>query len=334
MSKTSRNWIIAAIVAAIALGGALLWGLLRGQSADPAATATDAATEVLANTPPQSALPAGTHMGTVELLVYDLDLVTAYYRDAVGLDVFDETEAAVTLGLDVPLISLVKTDLPEDRLNEAGMYHSAILYPDQASLAKTLMQIAATAPASFVGASDHSVSEAFYFNDPEGNGVELYADRPREDWVWNNGQAQMGSLPLDPNEFINEHLNALPSSGQVSMGHVHLRGGDLALARKFYVDGMGFAQTAASDGAVFFSADGYHHHVAVNTWTSAGAGQRPELAGIGSIEVLLPHQEAIDEVAARLARAGFEAETSDGQLTARDPWGIVIHVGITPHPAP
>lgn len=139
------------------------------------------------------------------------------------------------------------------------------------------------APQSYGGSADHAVSLAFYFADPDGNGLELYTDTPREDWVWQDGQVSMGSAPLDPNEFIQTHLGrsaTTTAAGGATMGHVHLRVGDLARARAFYADVLGFAVTAESDGALFHAVGGYHHHVATNTWGSAGAGEHPESLGL------------------------------------------------------
>ncbi len=276
-----------------------------------------------------SALPAGTHIGPVELLVNDPETVAAFYRDAVGLTVLGETGEAIVLGFDGPLIRLVKTDDAPDDQTQAGLYHSAILFRDETSLANTLAQISATAPESFVGASDHAVSQAFYFTDPEGNGVELYVDRPASEWQWNDGQVEMGNAYVDPNTFIREHSGEDAEPGEITMGHAHMRVGDLEEARRFYVDGLGFAQTSAGDGAAFFSANGYHHHIGVNTWTSAGAGERPALAGLGSLTIFVPDAGALDGVESRLTEAGFEPRREGQFLTVDDPWGIRISVRVT-----
>lgn len=306
---------------ALAIGALLLLGgvLLGGATACAASQSSSAA---------PSALPAGTHIGAIELLVNDLDTVTAYYRDAVGLVTLGETSDTVALGFDTPLIRLVKTDASPDDPAQAGLYHSAILFPDEAALANTLARISATAPGSFVGASDHRVSQAFYFTDPEGNGLELYVDRPAEEWVWSGGKVEMGSSFIDPNAFIREHSGESLRKGAVTMGHAHVRVGNLDEARRFYVDGLGFAETSAGNGAVFFGANGYHHHIGANTWTSAGAGARPTLAGLGSLTIHVPDTETLDAVNSRLAAAGFTVDRDGDVLLTTDPWGSAVSVRV------
>ncbi|MBD7957899.1 VOC family protein [Microbacterium sp. Sa4CUA7] len=250
--------------------------------------------------------------------------MTAYYRDVIGLDVMQESEGSVWLGLDAPLIRLDATASSADDPRAAGLYHSAILYADAPSLAQTLMRVAQVAPQSFQGSADHSVSLAFYVGDPEGNGVELYMDRPADEWVWEDGQVTMGSAPLDPNAFMQEHLDG-DASGAATMGHVHLRVGDLQEARAFYADVLGFDVTAESEGALFYSAGGYHHHLATNTWQSAGAGARDDsAAGLRSLTVAVPAASDLDAVAARLADAGVAHDVHDDTVVAADPWGNTV----------
>lgn len=268
-------------------------------------------------------LPAETEMGLIELSVRDLDVMTAYYRDAIGLTVLEQSEDAVELGRDTPLIRLEAAAEAPDDPRSAGLYHSAILFADAPSLAQTLLSIAQVAPESYQGSADHAVSLAFYVGDPEGNGVELYLDRPRDEWVWQDGQVTMGSAPLDPNAFISEYAGG-DASGAATMGHVHLRVGDLADARTFYSDVLGFDVTAEADGALFYSAGGYHHHVATNTWQSAGAGLRPDTAGLNAITIAVPAASDLDAVAARLADAGIAHESADQAVATADPWGNVI----------
>ncbi|MDO5678422.1 MAG: VOC family protein, partial [Propionibacteriaceae bacterium] len=163
--------------------------------------------------------------------------------------------------------------------------------------------------------------QAFYFTDPEGNGVELYHDRPRDQWQWNNGQVAMDTLHIDPKKFISEHLTEEPTSQAGTLGHVHLQVGDIATARAFYVDALGFDQTLNFGGsALFVAAGGYHHHMAMNVWNSAGAGPRASTLGMGVVDVVVPTVEEVDAAAARLKDAGF-ATTHDGRtLTVLDPW--------------
>lgn len=319
MRPRSRAVLVVSAVAVLAAISAIVWGVVSSSRAG----AEDAA--------PAAALPDGTSMGVVELSVHDLSKVRAYYEEAVGLGVLSESDDEVVLGLDAPLLRLTAGGGGEtgSTLSEAGLYHSAVLYPDEAALASALMRIAETAPETFQGSADHSVSQAFYFLDPEGNGLELYVDRPRSKWRWENGEVQMGSAQLDPNAFIQDHLDEAddaPDRASADMGHVHLKVGDLEEARAFYADALGFAVTSRADGALFYAAGGYHHHLATNTWQSAGSGPRTNATGLGSLTVAVPDGAAVDGIAERLDEAGHDYERSADGLTTADPWGNVVRV--------
>ncbi|MBP1324986.1 catechol 2,3-dioxygenase [Leucobacter exalbidus] len=322
--KRSRALIITAIaiaVAALAAAG-IWWGVTAASSANTAASAQSAA----------RALPDDTSMGAVELVTASLAPMQEYYVNAVGLDVLDASSTQVSLGRDdAELITLTLDDgRPVDTATQAGLYHSAILYPDSPSLARVLSHIATAAPESYSGSADHSVSLAFYFTDPDGNGLELYTDTPEDTWVWNDGLVTMGAAPLDPNVFIQEHLGQTPSTEDTVMGHVHLRVGNLNDARAFYADTLGFDVTAESDGALFYSAGGYHHHLATNTWMSDGAGDRPKAQGLGHFTVHLGDDAALAAVADRLEAAQVAFTNDAGQLTVDDPWGNTIRLLGTP----
>lgn len=278
-------------------------------------------------------LGAGTSMGAVELRTADLESLGRFYVQGVGLEVLEDDDGALVLGIDnVPLIELVETDAPADDITEAGLYHSAFLFPDEATLADALARMATVAPESFQGSADHNVSQAFYFGDPEGNGVELYVDRPSADWEWEDGVVTMGSLPLDPNAFLDEHFVNVAdrddSASGVVMGHVHLRGGDVAKAEEFYADTLGFKVTAQSEGAIFFAAGDYHHHMAVNVWSSEGAGDRPETVGLGHVTILVPHEGELAALEARLKHAEREYTREGAELHTTDPWGTEVIVSV------
>lgn len=278
--------------------------------------------------PPESVLGNNTRMGSVELITDDLGPMKSFYVDAVGLEVLAESADRLSLGsggeevLGIKLAGAHPADVP----TEAGLYHSAILYPNEQSLAEVLQNIAFQAPTSFTGSADHAVSLAFYFSDPDGNGLELYTDTPEESWVWNNGLVEMGAAPLDPNAFMQEHLGAETTDLAPTMGHVHLRVGDLEVARAFYANTLGFAVTAESQGALFYGAGGYHHHVATNTWNSVGAGERPESLGLGGLTVHVGSDEELDAVADRLTSAGTVFDQTAGLLTVNDPWGNTVRL--------
>lgn len=236
-----------------------------------------------------------------------------------------EDAERVSLGYAGEEVLIISLDArPQDSYNEAGLYHSAILYPDEQALAEVLANIAAVAPESFGGSADHAVSLAFYFADPDGNGLELYVDTPSDTWVWEDGLVQMGSAPLDPNLFMQQHLGATPSGDSVEMGHVHLRAGNLDEARAFYTDTLGFAVTAESAGALFYAAGGYHHHVATNTWMSSGADERPESQGLVSLTVKLGDEDALAQIADRLVEADIQFEQGDDSLRVNDPWDNTV----------
>lgn len=284
-------------------------------------------------------LAADTAMGAVTLDVADLDAMTAYYRDAVGLSVLTADGPVVTLGragdvsaASVPVVVLRHSPtLKHAGPREAGLFHTAILFETQAALAAAVYTVATAHPQRFTGSSDHLVSQAFYFDDPEGNGVELYWDRDRTEWSWVHGQVEMSTLFLDPNAFLREHLteDALAAHGSAPsvVGHVHLSVGDVATARDFYVDRLGFDLTTSYGGqAIFVSAGGYHHHMAMNVWRSAGAGRRMPALGLGQVDIALPSADELGATAERLRHFGLDPRDDGRTLEVDDPWGTRIRL--------
>ncbi len=274
-----------------------------------------------------SRLAPATAMGAVELLVRDLDTMTRYYHDGVGLDVIDAHGTTVVLGAGEPAVVLRQVaDLPPAAPRSAGLYHTAILFPDRASLAAALMSVARFAPGTFTGSADHLFSEAFYFTDPEGNGLELYRDRPRHEWTYDAaGTLQSATLPLDPNQFLARHLGA-GTPGPAEVGHVHLQVGDIATARGFYVDVLGFDVTMDYGSALFVSAGGYHHHLAMNTWGTRGAGPRAASLGLGEVAIDVPTRDDVAALAERVRAAGLSHGDDGRTLTVADPWGTRVRV--------
>ncbi len=292
-------------------------------------------------------LAADTSMGAVTLDVADLDGMTAYYRDAVGLSVLDATGPVVTLGhaargaggvagglgaASVPLVILRHSpELKHAGPREAGLFHTAILFETQAALAAAVYTVATSYPQRFTGSSDHLVSQAFYFDDPEGNGVELYWDRDRSQWSWVHGSVEMATLFLDPNGFLREHLTdealAAHGSAPAVIGHVHLSVGDVATAQHFYVDQLGFDLTTAFAGqAIFVSAGGYHHHMAMNVWRSSGAGRRMPALGLGQVDLVLPNADELGATAERLQHHGVAVRNDGRTLELDDPWGTLLRL--------
>ncbi|MGI4893798.1 MAG: VOC family protein [Janthinobacterium lividum] len=279
-------------------------------------------------------LPPSTAMSAVTLHVRDLAATSAYYQAALGLQELPR-DAVPALAGDVvvlgragtPVQVLVHTpDLPLAKPGQAGLFHTALLYPSAAALAATVLRAARHPRSRFVGSADHVVSKAFYFTDPEGNGIELYCDLPRSQWQYVDGRVVMGSLPLDPNAFITHNL-ASEAPQPADVGHVHLKVGDIATARTFYVDTLGFEVMADVGSALFVAAGGYHHHLGVNTWQSAGAGPRAATIGLGQVSISLPSRPDVDALAARLAHHRVPVTDDGATLRFRDPWGSQLEVG-------
>lgn len=289
-----------------------------------------------AQVPASDRIAAATAMGAVTLLVDDVDTMTAYYRDAVTLQVQDATGDTVTLGrAGTPVVVLRQASgLRHAAWGSAGLYHTAILFETQEALAAALYSVARHAPGTFTGSADHLVSQAFYFTDPEGNGVELYWDRARTEWSWAHGRVEMATLYLDPQAYLREHLTERALAGATttdaaSVGHVHLSVGDVATARAFYVDALGFDTTATlGDTALFVSAGGYHHHMAMNVWESRGAGPRMPTLGLGRIDLALPDADALGALAERLRDHGFAVRDDGRTLTFDDPWNNALHATV------
>ncbi|WP_248239444.1 VOC family protein [Microbacterium kunmingense] len=278
--------------------------------------------------PTSSHLADDTAMGPVTLLVGDLDGMTRFYRDVVTLEVLTAERDTVTLGrAGRPIVILVHSpELRHAPQGAAGLYHTAILFESQAALAAAVYSVARQAPQTFTGSADHLVSQAFYFTDPEGNGIELYWDRARTEWSWTHGRVEMATLFLDPNAFLREHLTEEAAAGATAhdaagVGHVHLSVGDIATARAFYVDGLGFDVTADLHGtALFVSAGGYHHHMAMNVWNSRGAGPRMPALGLGRVDLVLPDADDLGELGERLRHHGVAVRDDGRGLAFDDPW--------------
>lgn len=286
---------------------------------------------------PLARLDDATTMGAVTLYVGDLDAQTAFYRDVVTLQVQDASGDSVTLGRAGRPLVILRHDpaLRHAPAGAAGLFHTAILFETQAALAAALYSVARRAPQTFTGSADHLVSQAFYLTDPEGNGIELYWDRARTEWSWTHGQVEMDTLYLDPNAFLAEHLSEAAADGATAgdaaaIGHVHLSVGDVATARAFYVDALGFETTASMPGsALFVSAGGYHHHMAMNVWNSRGAGPRMPALGLGRVELALPDADGLGALTERLRDHGVAVRDDGRAVTFVDPWNNELRAALT-----
>ena len=269
-------------------------------------------------------LPSTTSMGAVTLWVADLDLMIRYYRDGVGLDLLSHQGSRAVLGFAHEEVVILehKPGMKHASPHEAGLFHTAILFPSESALARAVYSVATKYPGTFTGSADHLVSKAFYFNDPENNGVELYWDRDRSQWSWVHGAIEMDTLFLDPNEFLREHLTENEVDPHKKVGHVHLSVGSIPAAEDFYVRMLGFEKTMNWGGqALFVSAGGYHHHMAMNTWRSKGAGKRQLALGLGNIKIELDLTDQLAETKSRLDFHKVESRTIDNGVTVEDPWG-------------
>jgi len=278
-----------------------------------------------------------TGMGAVTLRVGDLDAMIRYYRDGVTLRLLAHDGPVAVLGRgSTPVVVLEHApELRREGPRSAGLFHTAILFDSREALATAIASVASRYPGTFTGSADHLVSEAFYFTDPEGNGVELYFDRDRSTWSWTHGRIEMATIFLDPNRYLAEHLTEGAADaastgvglGSAVVGHVHLSVGDVASAREFYVERLGFETTAAlGDSALFVSAGGYHHHMAMNTWNSAGAGRRGLALGLGKVEIVVPGADDLGALGERMSHFGVPTRDDGRTLAFDDPWANLVEV--------
>lgn len=283
-----------------------------------------------ARMPPEtpSPLPPATRMGAVTLRVRDLDVVSRYYQEVVGLRVLRREGGAVFLGASEELLRLVgDADASARPRGSPGLFHVAYLLPDRQSLASLVRRyIAEKTPIE--GASDHLVSEALYLSDPEGNGIEIYADRPRAAWRWTGGRLEMATMPLDVRALLAEPEAPWRGAPEgTTVGHVHLQVAHVPPAESFY-RAVGFDLTTRYGAdASFLSAGGYHHHLAVNAWgTRPGLEAPPGTLGLDAYEVVLPSQAEVDTLSAGLAASSIPHDASKGIVRARDPSGNLLVV--------
>jgi catechol 2,3-dioxygenase len=270
------------------------------------------------------------HIGAVGLIVRDLDRVAAFYRETIGLAELERSETRARLGAGgVALVALEeRRNAAPDQAGAAGLYHTAFLMPTRTDLARWFLN-ARGARVPITGASNHSVSEAIYLDDPEGNGVEVYADTEPQRWCWSGGDVTMATEPLDLDDLVRAADGGTYSGAPAGLriGHIHLRVGDLAMAEKFYRDAIGLDVTRRRTGAVFLSSGRYHHHVAVNIWQSRGAGRRDDdRAGLAWFSLEASDGATLEALGARLRGSGVELVTAARSIEARDPWGTRVRL--------
>lgn len=272
-------------------------------------------------------LPAGLGLGAVHLTVAEVDRSVAWYQHALGLRVHAHEATSAALGDGRATVLVLHEDAqarPAGR--HAGLYHYALRYPDRQELARAANRLAATRT-PIQGMADHRTHEAIYLADPDGNGIELAADRSREQWPADLGYSG-GPAPLDADALLAAVAGEAPTAqvGEgLRMGHLHLHVGDIDRGLAFYRDVLGFEVRANLGSAAFVSAGGYHHHLGINVWNGKDVGPAPPHAvGLRHWTVELPTAADVAAVSARVEAAGASAEPVDGGFRVRDPWGTAV----------
>lgn len=272
-------------------------------------------------------LPETVHPGRVCLLVNDLDRLTGFYRDVVGLRVLVRDAGRTVLGVDGPLLELRGDPTASERgPSESGLFHVAFRVPSRVALADALGRVRERW--RLTGASDHRVSEALYFRDPEGNGIEVYHDRPRDAWpVAADGSVDMGTRALDLEDLttLTGDGSSLPSGTDI--GHVHLEVSSLAAANDFYVNTLGMNRRAAyDDSASFLAAGDYHHHLGLNVWNGRSAPRTGR--GLQWFSLVVPDETTLDSVTARVGADDVENAGGERRVDLPDPRGVELRLRV------
>ncbi|WHY78255.1 VOC family protein [Neobacillus sp. WH10] len=269
------------------------------------------------------------YVGEVNIKVKNLDNAVTFYQNIIGFQVLERAESKAVLTTDgkTPLLTLEQPDdvIPKAG-NMSGLYHFAILLPSRADLSVFLRHLIQTGYP--LGAADHYVSEALYLNDPDGNGIEVYRDRPSSEWTWKNNLVEMATEQLDSEGILAEsdaEWKGLPF-GTV-MGHIHLHVGDLQKAEEFYTKGLGFDVVSYYPQAAFLSTGGYHHHIAINTWQGVGAPTLPKNSvGLNWYTLVFPSEVARENVIKQLQQVGAPVKKEADYYVTSDPSGNQIRL--------
>jgi catechol 2,3-dioxygenase len=274
--------------------------------------------------------PPVTFVGQVNLKVQSLERSLAFYEQVIGFKVYEKTDKSAKLTADGKTV-LLSIEQPADVIPKkgrtTGLYHFALLLPHRADLAKVLKHFLQTGY-PLQGASDHLVSEALYLADPDGNGIEIYTDRPASKWNWNDSQVVMATEALDAENLLSEGMegtwSGLPA-GTV-MGHIHLHVAELGKTEEFYTRGLGFDVVSRyGPQALFISTGKYHHHIGLNTWNGAGAPTPPaNSVGLESFALVLPDEASLKETVASLKEIGASVGEEKGRFITTDPSGNKI----------
>jgi catechol 2,3-dioxygenase len=280
--------------------------------------------------PPAFVLPDGTHVGAVRLQVTDLPTSIAYYQQVIGLQLYDSTPEHAALGAHGERSALLylesRRGLSPARQGALGLYHFAILLPDRAALGRFAVHL--TGLGARVGMADHYVSESFYLWDPDGLGIEVYADKPRSDWRHHGRELVMTTDMLDVRSVIGSagerRWDGAPAGTR--MGHLHLHVGALEEAERFYHAALGLEKMVWNyPGALFLAAGGYHHHLGTNVWSDEPPARENE-ARLLEWSLVLPTEDAAMAAARSVASAGYDVREAEGGMSIADPWGTRLRL--------
>ncbi len=284
--------------------------------------------------PSEHRLPDATRLGRVRLQIANLARSIEYYQRVLGLRLLESTETTATLGVQhdsEPLVELHERlgATPSPQHGRLGLYHFAILLPDRPSLGRFIRHLASIGERA--GMADHAVSEAVYLTDPDGLGIEVYADRPRSEWRHKDRELLMTTDPIDVQSVVRSagdtQWDGMPKGSVI--GHVHLHVAEIDEATRFYHHGVGFDKVVWSyPGALFLSAGGYHHHLGTNTWAARAPQPKENDAQLLEWEIVVPDAEAVSAAAANLEKVGYAVDWVDGDVVVRDPWGTTLRVTV------
>lgn len=298
-----------------------------------------AAADTYGQRPSGFRLPAATRLGKVRLQIADLERSLAFYQDVLGLRVVTRADGEAALaphGDERVLVELTERAgaRPSGRGGRLGLYHYAILLPDRPSLGRFAQHVSRSGLP--VGAADHLVSEAFYLQDPDGLGIEVYADRPRETWRRMGQQLMIATDPIDMRGIL-EAAEGQPWTGMPAgtvIGHVHLHVGDLSQASAFYSEALGFDRiTWSYPGALFLGAGGYHHHLGTNVWAgSSAAPPSTDEARLVEWTIELPDGPMLADAAQSLTASGYSVTRSDAGILTSDPWSTSVRLRVSTGP--
>jgi len=282
--------------------------------------------------PPAYRLPSETHLGAARLLVSDLDRSLDYYQQVIGLGVLSRERSSVALGAAGGGSALLHLETrpgirPPPRGGRFGLYHFALLLPDRASLGRFARHLGEAG--AHAASADHAVSEALYLWDPDGLGIEVYADRPRDAWRLRGQELFMTTERLDLQSLLaaagDEPWAGLPSG--TSLGHMHLQVSDLEAAEAFYHSAFGFDKIVWSfPGALFLSAGQYHHHLGTNTWAGHAGHALDDEARLLAWDIVLPSSDDRSRAAHSLRAAGYAPEQDGECWMVADPWKTIVHL--------